>query len=131
MVEDANPPIPKESSPELTSFLMQCFMKDFKNRPNAEMLLKHTWIVSNASQSKIKKEELEGKLKAVNKQTISGGGYGHHDENTLVKKRIQEVREELKSMRLDQQKLQIRILNAKKTKTELAIEINKLKQMKL
>lgn len=125
MVEDSHPPIPKEFSPELHDFLLQCFNKDFRKRPTAKILMVHKWIAKNATQTKIKKDELEGKLKAVNR----GGAPAAADSSTssATKAQLNEVKGELKSMRLEQQKLQVEILKAKKEKTQLEIEINKLK----
>ena len=70
-------------------------------------------------------DELEGKLKAVNR----GGAPAAADSSTssATKAQLNEVKGELKSMRLEQQKLQVEILKAKKEKTQLEIEINKLK----
>ena len=44
IVEDLNPPIPEICSPLMEDFLKQCFKKDPKERPSAEMLFEHSWL---------------------------------------------------------------------------------------
>ncbi|XP_021969787.1 MAP3K epsilon protein kinase 1 [Helianthus annuus] len=44
IVQDENPTIPDSLSPDITDFLLQCFKKDAKLRPDAKTLLSHPWI---------------------------------------------------------------------------------------
>jgi serine/threonine protein kinase len=44
IVEDPSPPIPEICSPPMEDFLKQCFKKDPKERPSAEMLFEHSWL---------------------------------------------------------------------------------------
>ncbi|KAL8254206.1 hypothetical protein R6Q59_032427 [Mikania micrantha] len=44
IVQDENPPMPDNLSPGITDFLLQCFKKDAKLRPDAKTLLAHPWI---------------------------------------------------------------------------------------
>ncbi|XP_076891103.1 MAP3K epsilon protein kinase 1-like [Bidens hawaiensis] len=44
IVQDENPPIPENLSPEITDFIRQCFKKDARLRPDAKTLLSHPWI---------------------------------------------------------------------------------------
>lgn len=48
IVSDERPPIPPNVSTELAEFLLVCFRKDAEQRPSAEALLQHRWIVRNA-----------------------------------------------------------------------------------
>ncbi|RDY10347.1 MAP3K epsilon protein kinase 1, partial [Mucuna pruriens] len=41
---DEHPPIPDSLSPDITDFLLQCFKKDSRQRPDAKTLLSHPWI---------------------------------------------------------------------------------------
>ncbi|KAH7331996.1 hypothetical protein KP509_20G062500 [Ceratopteris richardii] len=47
IVEEEHPPIPEDISPLLADFLLQCFRKDAKLRPDAKTLLQHPWIQSS------------------------------------------------------------------------------------
>ncbi|KAG5641912.1 hypothetical protein DXG03_003979 [Asterophora parasitica] len=47
IVEDERPPLPDSCSPFLQDFLTQCFSKDPKQRPSAEMLCEHPWLKQN------------------------------------------------------------------------------------
>ncbi|KAK7341329.1 hypothetical protein VNO80_24255 [Phaseolus coccineus] len=44
IVQDEHPPIPDSLSPDITDFLLQCFKKDSRQRPDAKTLLSHPWI---------------------------------------------------------------------------------------
>ncbi|KAL2329130.1 hypothetical protein Fmac_022557 [Flemingia macrophylla] len=44
IVQDEHPPIPDSLSPDITDFLLQCFKKDARQRPDAKTLLSHPWI---------------------------------------------------------------------------------------
>ena len=44
IVEDTEPPIPETFSPLLDDFLRQCFQKDPRERPHAEILCEHEWL---------------------------------------------------------------------------------------
>eukprot|EP00897_Mesotaenium_endlicherianum_P006554 jgi/Mesen1/5927/ME000301S05058 len=44
IVQDEGPPIPEGLSPAITDFLVQCFQKDAKSRPDAKKLMSHEWI---------------------------------------------------------------------------------------
>ncbi|KAJ1470739.1 kinase-like domain-containing protein, partial [Baffinella frigidus] len=44
IVQDPHPPLPKDVSPALNDFLMQCFRKDPTTRLSAKQLLQHRWI---------------------------------------------------------------------------------------
>jgi serine/threonine protein kinase len=44
IVAGGPPPIPEGSSPELQSFLAECFHKDPAMRPSAELLFEHEWL---------------------------------------------------------------------------------------
>ncbi|XP_077248433.1 MAP3K epsilon protein kinase 1-like isoform X3 [Tasmannia lanceolata] len=44
IVQDEQPPIPDNLSPDITDFLRQCFKKDAMQRPDAKTLLLHPWI---------------------------------------------------------------------------------------
>ncbi|KAK7312226.1 hypothetical protein VNO77_35940 [Canavalia gladiata] len=44
IVQDEHPPIPDTLSPDITDFLLQCFKKDARQRPDAKTLLSHPWI---------------------------------------------------------------------------------------
>lgn len=45
MVEEAHPPIPEGISPELTDFLMRCFVRKPEERATCSQLLEHPWIL--------------------------------------------------------------------------------------
>jgi serine/threonine protein kinase len=47
IVQDPHPPLPGGISDRLEDFLLQCFSKDPMQRPSAEELTKHSWIVSS------------------------------------------------------------------------------------
>ncbi|KAI0084451.1 hypothetical protein BDY19DRAFT_997670 [Irpex rosettiformis] len=47
IVEDDMPPLPEGASELLKDFLKQCFQKDSKMRPDAEMLCEHEWLKQN------------------------------------------------------------------------------------
>ncbi|KAI0343070.1 hypothetical protein BDW22DRAFT_1428512 [Trametopsis cervina] len=47
IVEDDMPPLPEGASDLLRDFLKQCFQKDPKMRPDAEMLCEHEWLRQN------------------------------------------------------------------------------------
>ncbi|KAF5383862.1 hypothetical protein D9615_003632 [Tricholomella constricta] len=47
IVEDERPPLPESCSPFLQDFLTQCFNKDPKKRPGAELLCEHPWLKQN------------------------------------------------------------------------------------
>ncbi|KAG2444433.1 hypothetical protein HXX76_001186 [Chlamydomonas incerta] len=47
IVQDPMPPLPEDISPLLRDFLMRCFMKDAKLRPDARSLLGHEWLAHN------------------------------------------------------------------------------------
>ena len=44
--QDAHPPLPKNISPELESFLLRCFQKDVDQRASATELLEHPWFTA-------------------------------------------------------------------------------------
>ncbi|KAK4423244.1 MAP3K epsilon protein kinase [Sesamum alatum] len=44
IVQDEHPPLPDSLSPAITDFLLQCFKKDARQRPDAKTLLSHPWI---------------------------------------------------------------------------------------
>lgn len=46
MVQNPKPPYPAELPEDLTDFLDNCFIRDVKQRPNAEQLQMHPWIAS-------------------------------------------------------------------------------------
>ena len=49
IVQDPHPPLPKDASPALSDFLMQCFRRDPATRLSARQLLQHKWIVMGAA----------------------------------------------------------------------------------
>ncbi|XP_024396492.1 MAP3K epsilon protein kinase 1 isoform X3 [Physcomitrium patens] len=44
IVQDPRPPLPEHVSDAITDFLLQCFQKDAKLRPDAKTLLNHPWL---------------------------------------------------------------------------------------
>ena len=54
IVEDKMPPIPETCSPPLKDFLMKCFNKDPKERPNAVTLFEHEWIQKYLAAHKVR-----------------------------------------------------------------------------
>eukprot|EP01103_Thecamoeba_quadrilineata_P012954 TRINITY_DN346_c0_g1_i2.p1 TRINITY_DN346_c0_g1~~TRINITY_DN346_c0_g1_i2.p1 ORF type:complete len:861 (-),score=215.07 TRINITY_DN346_c0_g1_i2:223-2514(-) len=46
MVEDVHPPLPERVTPALQNFLLNCFKRDYLQRPSADDLLTHPWITS-------------------------------------------------------------------------------------
>ncbi|KAG0560320.1 hypothetical protein M758_10G166700 [Ceratodon purpureus] len=47
IVQDPRPPLPEHVSDGITDFLLKCFQKDAKLRPDAKTLLNHPWIRSS------------------------------------------------------------------------------------
>ncbi|KAJ7483244.1 kinase-like domain-containing protein [Mycena latifolia] len=47
IVEDDMPPLPEGCSPLLEDFLTQCFNKDPRKRPSADLLCEHQWLKKN------------------------------------------------------------------------------------
>ena len=43
--QDELPPLPPDISPDMASFLSQCFQKDQARRPSARELLRHQWVM--------------------------------------------------------------------------------------
>lgn len=128
MVEDPHPPIPEGYSGDLRDFLLKCFEKDFKKRPTAAQLLNHRWILANAVNTSIKKEDLEGKLKSVNQNKQQSGSVASDPATNRAKLKLRQVKHELKQMRAEQQVLQREIVSAKREKAELQMAINRLKR---
>lgn len=54
IVEDDMPPLPEGASSLLKDFLRQCFQKDPKMRPDAEMLCEHEWLKQNWAAGKVR-----------------------------------------------------------------------------
>jgi serine/threonine protein kinase len=53
IVEDPSPPIPDICSPLMEDFLKQCFKKNPKERPSAEMLFEHRWLKTAWGEHKV------------------------------------------------------------------------------
>ncbi|KAL6049380.1 Protein kinase of the Mitotic Exit Network, variant 2 [Balamuthia mandrillaris] len=47
MVDCPHPPLPEGISPQLEDFLLQCFIRDIKERPGPKELLQHPWIAAS------------------------------------------------------------------------------------
>lgn len=53
IVEGGPPPFPEGASPELQSFLSQCFEKDPTMRPSADVLFEHDWVKPHLAMNKV------------------------------------------------------------------------------
>ncbi|KAL7417452.1 kinase-like domain-containing protein [Mrakia frigida] len=53
IVEGGPPPFPENASPELKSFLSQCFEKDPTMRPSADVLFEHDWVKPHLALNKV------------------------------------------------------------------------------
>jgi hypothetical protein len=88
MVEEKHPPLPPDCSPELTDFLLKCFIRDVNERVACADLLRHPWIVSLQPDSHSSDEEDEEKRHSTGsvrsgsraqegrRGTGGSGGYG-------------------------------------------------------
>jgi len=54
IVEGGPPPFPENASPELKSFLSQCFEKDPTMRPSADILFEHDWVKPHLALNKVR-----------------------------------------------------------------------------
>lgn len=73
MVHDAHPPLPEEMTPELESFLKDCFQKDPNMRPSAADLIRHPWILRYVSdKSDFKVEDMRNTVKRYTLSKESG-----------------------------------------------------------
>ncbi|KAL0082583.1 kinase-like domain-containing protein [Phycomyces blakesleeanus] len=70
IVEDDYPPIPKNISEEMHSFLLCCFQKNPDHRPTATELKEHIWIRNNGQRTR---DRAEGRAKLT--QSVH---YGQH-----------------------------------------------------
>ena len=55
IVEGGPPPFPENASPELKSFLSQCFEKDPTMRPSADVLFEHDWVKPHLAMNKVRR----------------------------------------------------------------------------
>ncbi|KAL2591699.1 hypothetical protein AAZX31_12G026300 [Glycine max] len=89
IVQDEHPPIPDSLSPDITDFLLQCFKKDARQRPDAKTLLSHPWIQNfrRALQSSLRHS---GTLRNIEDDSadaeVSGGYHKSAYENSSVEK---------------------------------------------
>ncbi|KAL5168941.1 MAP3K epsilon protein kinase 1 [Glycine soja] len=90
IVQDEHPPIPDSLSPDITDFLLQCFKKDARQRPDAKTLLSHPWIQNcrRVLQSSLRHS---GTLRNIEEDDsadaeVSGGYHKSAYENSSVEK---------------------------------------------
>ncbi|KAK7404350.1 hypothetical protein VNO78_05179 [Psophocarpus tetragonolobus] len=90
IVQDEHPPIPDSLSPDITDFLLQCFKKDARQRPDAKTLLSHPWIQNcrRALQSSLRHS---GTLRNIEEDDsadaeVSGGYHKSAYENSSMEK---------------------------------------------
>lgn len=74
---DERPPLPKNVTPILKDFLLECFQKQASLRINAKLLLKHKWLIS-ANKEAIKKSDFN---KAGNDHFLN---FAENDVNCLL-----------------------------------------------
>jgi len=68
MGEDAHPPLPTNLSENLADFLRKCFIKDWKQRINADELIKHQWIAEIKVSSSIDYNTAKHTIREYNKK---------------------------------------------------------------
>ncbi|KAI8076910.1 kinase-like domain-containing protein [Halteromyces radiatus] len=73
IVEDDYPPLPKNISEEMRSFLVCCFQKNPNDRPTATQLKNHLWLRKNRKQLKRNK---------TYSQNLSANAQNHHDKRS-------------------------------------------------
>ncbi|XP_057828021.2 MAP3K epsilon protein kinase 1 isoform X2 [Cryptomeria japonica] len=83
IVQDEHPPIPEHLSPDITDFLHQCFRKDAKLRPDANTLLKHSWIQNSRSSFQSSLQRTGGQIRGI-----------PEDVSTTVERTIEEGEKE-------------------------------------
>lgn len=141
MVEDPHPPIPDTFSPDLLDFLMRCFAKDVNQRATAKQLQTHKWIVENGTQN-LTREQLQGTLRSLNKSAKTSAkdlfaapassaavaAAPLSAEDKMLKAKLQQTKEAIAALLLEQQAVQKEIVAAQKKKAALEQSIGALKQ---
>ncbi|XP_051122206.1 MAP3K epsilon protein kinase 1-like isoform X2 [Andrographis paniculata] len=81
IVQDEHPPIPESLSPDINDFLLQCFKKDARQRPDARALLSHPWIQNSrrALQRSLRySRSLRNIDEVESEEAVSNGGERRH-----------------------------------------------------
>ena len=153
VVQDAQPPIPAGLSSELTDMLKQCFRKDPKDRPSAEMLRSHPWFtqyvkqghgrrlsypqlmddMNSASGSNVDVDELMsalsgGPISPEPSSSTLDGSIGPDDLPDISMMKVEELTQQLESLRSRYKKQRVRRKKLEATVKELKETVNKQKE---